>query len=124
MQNPSTSNEYQQPGAQEMLDINTIRNEVDLAYEPIHPKATEATRPREQVGQSVLDAAQMPNYLDQLAAASETETMTSEQKLMLIGVNIQAMRRHALKDGKLNTGSATGVKALQSASKTDYAEAA
>ena len=101
-QNPSANNEIQSPESRELFEI---RNDVGLAYEPTDP--LKSSQPREEVGQTIVDAANQPSYLDELAASVEAESMTPEQKLILIGTNIQAMRRNAIREGSINAASVT-----------------
>ena len=119
VQNP-VSNDFERPVSQELL---ALRREVELAYEPININPVGSPKSSTEVGQTVLDAAAQPTYLDQLLAASEAESMTPEQKLILMGVNIQAMRKNALKAGRLDSNSAAFTDPGND-STANYAEAA
>ena len=99
-QNPLSNNQFEYPGSQEMFEV---RRDVEQALSYELTNSTRTTKPSEVVGQTVVGAAEIPGYLDQLAALAESDSMSPEQKLILIGTNIQAMRRNALKQGNLNS---------------------
>ena len=98
VQNPAI-NDFEKPASQDLFEM---RREVEMAYEPINPNSFGTTKSAEEVGQTVLDAANHPGQFDDLAGLSEVESLSPEHKLILMGMNIQAMRRNALKEGRLD----------------------
>ena len=99
VQNPLNNNQFEQPVTREMFEVPRDVEQV-LSYELTD---STKTKPPEAVGQTVVGAAEIPGYLDRPAVLAEFDSMSPEQKLILIGTNIQAMRRNALKQGNLNS---------------------